>query len=96
MAWETEFTDYTPGKRPKRVEYQTLAQVGWSLAERRDRVTVSGKVVHAGWVSDHRGYAVYQSLVQEWYATEDKGLHNPLCPNRVFHSNPAHVCEVPE
>lgn len=96
MAWETEFTSTTPGKRPRRVEYETLARVGWSAAERPDRVKVSGKVVHSGWVSDHKGFALYKALTTEWFATEDRGIHNPLCPHRMFHGNPAHVCEAPE
>ena len=96
MAWETEFRSTTPGKRPKRVEYQTNAWEGYSRAERPDRVRVSGKVVHKGWASDQRGFALYKALTTEWYATEDRGIHNPLCPHRIFHSNPAHVCEVDE
>ncbi len=92
MPWVTEFTDTTPGKRPKRVEYETLEQLGRSRAESRDRVKLSGQVIHKGWVSDRKGYELYRSLITEWYATEDRGIHNPLCPGRVFHSNPGHVC----
>jgi hypothetical protein len=94
--WVTEFSDTTPGKRPKRVEYETNHQQGWSAAERPDRVKVSGKVVHKGWACDHRGFALYKSLTTEWYATEDRGIHNPTCPQRVFHSNAAHVCDIPD
>lgn len=96
MAWETEFASTTPGKRPKRVEYQTYDGLGYSRAERPDRVKLSGRTVHRGWVSDGKGSKLYKSLCNEWYATEDKGVHNPACPNRVFHSNPAHVCEIDE
>lgn len=92
MAWVTEFGGYAPSKRPRRVEYQTRERVGDSYAERADRVTVSGRVVHTGYVSDHKGYALYKSLITEWYATEDRGIHDPCCPGRVFHLNPAHVC----
>lgn len=58
MAWETEFTGTSPNGQ--RVDYQTRARLGWSRAERPDRVKVSGQVVHTGWVSNHRGYEVYQ------------------------------------
>lgn len=59
MAWETEFS--TTNSEGKRVEYQTRARQGWSRAERPDRVRVSGKVVHEGWVSNHKGYEIYKS-----------------------------------
>lgn len=59
MAWETEFTTTDPHGR--RVEYQTRAMVGYSRAERPDRVKVSGRVVHRGYVSDHQGYEIYKA-----------------------------------
>jgi len=59
MGWQTEFT--TTDIRGRRVEYQTLDRGGWSRAERPDRVTVSGKPVHKGWVSDHKGFEVYKA-----------------------------------
>lgn len=62
MAWETEFASLTTDSVPKRVEYQTKNMVGYSRAERPDRVVVSGKVVHYGWVSDHQGFALFRSL----------------------------------
>lgn len=61
MAWTTEFVSTDPQNR--RVEYQTNALRYHSRAERPDRVKVSGRVVHTGWVSDHQGYALFQSLV---------------------------------
>lgn len=65
--WELEFSSTTPDGR--RVEYQTRAQVGHSRAERRDRVTVSGRVVHSGWVSDHRGYETYSKIIREGWTS---------------------------
>lgn len=56
--WETEFA--TTDSRNRRVEYQTRALAHHSHAERPDRVKVSGRVVHTGWVSDHQGYKIYQ------------------------------------
>lgn len=93
MTWTTEFTGTTPGPRPKRVEYQTNHLAHHSPAERPDRVKVSGRVVHRGWASDQRGYYLYASLLAEWYATEDRGIHNPMCRSRALHTNPAHVCD---
>lgn len=62
MAWQLEFNTTDP--RGRRVEYWTLDQGGWSRAERPDKVTVSGKTVHRGWVSDHQGYSVYRQYVE--------------------------------
>lgn len=56
--WETEFTTTDP--RGRRVEYKTRAAAGYSRAERPDRVLVSGKVVHQGWVSDHQGFEIFK------------------------------------
>lgn len=58
MRWITEFTAVTD--TGKRVEYQTLDALGYSEAERPDRVRVSGRIVHRGWVSDHKGYDRYK------------------------------------
>jgi hypothetical protein len=58
MAWETEFS--ARNTRGQRVEYQTRPMVGYSRAERPDRVKVCGRVVHTGWVSDHRGFEIYK------------------------------------
>lgn len=58
MMWETEFSSTAPNGN--RVEYQTRVRVGDSRAERADRVKVNGRVVHTGWVSDHRGYLRYE------------------------------------
>lgn len=93
MTWELEFTGTTTGKRPKRVDYETNALAHHSRAERPDRVRVSGKVVHRGYACDGQGYKLARALLDEWYATEDRGIHNPMCPNRHFHSNPGHVCD---
>jgi len=60
--WVTEFSGSTSAG--KLVEYQTLAREGFSAAERKDRVKVSGRVVHTGWASDHEGYAIYQRILQ--------------------------------
>lgn len=68
MAWEVEFSTTDP--KGRRVEYKTLAQLGYSRAERRDRVLVSGRVVHNGYVSDHRGYAAYKRYAA---GTEETG-----------------------
>lgn len=56
--WETEFATTNP--RGQRVEYQTRALAHHSRAERPDRVKVSGRTVHTGYVCDHRGYAAYK------------------------------------
>ena len=56
--WETEFTTTDP--RGRRVEYQTRALAHHSRAERPDRVKVSGRVVHRGYASDHKGFEVYK------------------------------------
>ena len=58
MSWQTEFT--TTDRLGRRVEYETLDRGGWSRAERPDRVKVSGKTVHRGWVSDHQGFETYK------------------------------------
>jgi hypothetical protein len=63
--WVTEFTSTSP--RNQRVEYQTNKITGHSAAERRDRVKVSGKVVHTGWASDHQGFALYRQYAHEGY-----------------------------
>lgn len=63
MTWVTEYNTTTPDG--KRVEYQWFKRVGDSRAESRDRVTVSGRVVHSGWVSDHRGYKEYKRRQSE-------------------------------
>lgn len=60
MAWVTEFSTTTPAGA--RVEYQWLRCGGDSHAESRDRVVVSGRVVHSGYVSDHKGFEVYKRL----------------------------------
>lgn len=58
--WVTEFRTTTPdGTRS--VLYETRMQSGYSRAERRDRVRVSGRVVHSGWVSDHKGYEIFKA-----------------------------------
>jgi hypothetical protein len=62
MAWVNEFTSTTPDG--KRVQYDTNALAHHSHAERPDRVRVSGRVVHKGYASDHKGYALYQAYVQ--------------------------------
>jgi hypothetical protein len=61
--WETEFSAYD--NKGRRVEYQTRALAHHSQAERPDRVLVSGKVVHKGWVSDHRGYRIYKDYAND-------------------------------
>lgn len=61
MTWETEFTSTSP--KNQRVEYQTNHLAHHSAAERPDRVMVSGKVVHKGWASDHRGFEIYRLAV---------------------------------
>lgn len=63
MAWELEFA--TTNSKRQRVEYWTRAMVGYSRAERPDKVTVSGKAVHRGWVSDHQGYKIYKERASQ-------------------------------
>lgn len=63
MEWVTDFNTTTPDDR--RVEYQHLRQQGCSWAESRDRVTVAGRVVHTGYVSDHKGFEEYKRLEEE-------------------------------
>jgi hypothetical protein len=67
--WQVEFTQTSP--KNQRVQYETRVRSGDSAAERRDRVKVSGKVVHTGWASDHQGFALYEQYAQEGY-TERK------------------------
>lgn len=57
--WVTEFNTTTPDGR-RTVSYETKMQSGYSRAERRDRVRVSGKTVHTGWVSDHQGFETFK------------------------------------
>lgn len=61
MTWELEFISTTPDGS-KRVEYETLDALGYSRAERPDRVKVSGKVVHRGFTCDGQGFKLYKRL----------------------------------
>jgi hypothetical protein len=96
MTWETEFTDTTPGKYPRHVEYQTRALAHHSHAERPDRVKVSGKVVHKGYVSDHRGYAMYRAYVKGWTLCDECGERIPDAEPSLVNSQHDTSCSLYE
>ena len=73
MPWETEFTTTSP--KGQGVAYATFAQLGHSHAERRDRVRVSGKTVHEGWASDHKGFALYKLIQSQRWDSDTNGVH---------------------
>lgn len=61
MAWETELSSTVDGDY---VEYQTRNMVGYSRAERPDRVLVNGYTVHEGWACSGISYAFYRAYIE--------------------------------
>lgn len=68
MSWQREFMCTSP--KNQRVEYETNALAHHSRAERPDRVKVSGKVIHTGYVCDHKGFALFQKVAREGWAAD--------------------------
>ncbi|UTN91908.1 hypothetical protein SEA_STUFF_77 [Streptomyces phage Stuff] len=67
--------------RGQRVEFREYLSEGHSAAERRCAVAVSGKIVHNGWVSDGKSYAVYRAIVAQGLAPDADPLELIRCGN---------------
>ncbi|AWY07478.1 hypothetical protein SEA_BOGOTA_78 [Streptomyces phage Bogota] len=63
------------------VEFREYLSAGHSPAERRCAVAVSGKIVHNGWVSDGKSYAVYRAIVAQGLAPDADPLELIRCGN---------------
>ncbi len=63
MTWKMTLNSTTPDGKP--VEYWQNPGGGYSLAESRAHVKVSGRVVVKGWSSDGVTYAAYARIVRE-------------------------------
>ncbi|UTN93084.1 hypothetical protein SEA_MARKY_81 [Streptomyces phage Marky] len=71
----------TESARGQQTEFREYLSEGHSPAERRCSVAVSGKIVHKGWVSDGKSYAIFRAIVAQGYVEGSDPLELIRCGN---------------
>jgi hypothetical protein len=78
---EYEVEAYSESLKGQRTEYRSYPLAGHSRAERAVSVAVSGKVVHKGWASDGKSYAVFCAIVAHGLGPDEDPLELIRCGN---------------